>query len=215
MTTIYIGGILGEMFTKEFDAEIKSPREAINALEANFPKFRKELIRLTLDDCHYSMIINGKKYANCLDETSRNDMQTIHMVPVISGAGIGMLIMGFISETLADTIIGTIGAAMIDTILMMGVSMLASSMMAPKQKPQDNSVETSAAGGSFLFSSRENTARQGIPVPIGYGLIMGGSVVIQSNVRSYPQNRTPLAIYGDMGDSSETARTTSIIQNKG
>jgi hypothetical protein len=44
-----------------------------------------------------------------------------------------------------------------------------------------------SAKQSFLFSSKANTAEQGIPVPVGYGRLRVGSAVIQSTIKSYPQ----------------------------
>ena len=163
-----------------------------------------------MNDCHYSIIVNGEKNYSCLDTTPRNNIKTIHIVPIITGAGVGMFIMGILLHGATDTILATIGAGLIDAVLMMTVSMAASAILGPKtNQTQDNSVETSATGGSFMFSSKENTARQGIPVPIGYGMIMAGSIVIQSNIRSFPQNRNPKNIYGPINSSNNSGATIS------
>jgi predicted phage tail protein len=69
------------------------------------------------------------------------------------------------------------------SVVMMGLQMA----LAPKPKMDRPSSDVNSAKQSFLFSSKANTAEQGIPVPVGYGRLRVGSAVIQSTIKSYPQ----------------------------
>jgi len=81
---------------------------------------------------------------------------------------------------------GMTGATLVNIgvgIAMMGIQMA----LAPKPKMDRPSADVNSAKQSFLFSSKANTAEQGIPVPVGYGRLRVGSAVIQSTIKSYPQ----------------------------
>ncbi len=129
--------------------------------------------------------------------------EDIHFIPVISGAGrgsgkfllgavlIGIAIVapgaGFFAQgglgfgstaagaakfSLAATL-GNIGIA----LTLMGVS----EMLFPLPDPQDfNSEEDPRL--SFSFSGIQNTSRAGTPIPIVYGEIITGSVVISAAI---------------------------------
>ena len=126
--------------------------------------------------------------------------EDIHFIPVISGAGRGLgkvllgaaLIAGafmlpvvvpyaplslgmggFTGGTLLASTLGNIGIALVLT----GVS----EMLFPLPEPQKfNSEEDPQL--SFNFSGVQNTSRAGTPVPIVYGEIITGSVVISAAI---------------------------------
>ena len=54
-------------------------------------------------------------------------------------------------------------------------------------KPKD-AVETN----SYLFAGTENIAAQGVPVPLGYGRLRVGSVVVSAAVRHLPYSKKGL-----------------------
>ena len=126
--------------------------------------------------------------------------QDIHIVPVISGAGggfgrflTGAFLIGASFFFPGAGLFGTKGllgagvaGANIGTAIGTGLSAIGaglvlsgvSEMLYPTQQPtfEDNPQI------SFSFSGTQNTARAGTPVPIVYGEIFTGSVVISGDV---------------------------------
>ena len=141
-----------------------------------------------------------------LDKTELGDpigQQDIHLIPVITGAGrglgkilLGAVLIGFaiINPTVGfglgpqglaggfatasgafsfAAFAGNIGIALVLT----GVS----EMLTPLPKKPDFSSEEDPRL-SFSFNGLQNTSRAGTPVPIVYGEIFTGSVVISASV---------------------------------
>jgi len=127
--------------------------------------------------------------------------QDIHIIPVISGAGgdafnqflLGGLLIGAsfffpgaglfgttgllgagVAGTGIGTLIGTGISAIGAGLLIQGVS----DMLFPTEDPtnEDNPQI------SFNFSGTQNTARAGTPVPIVYGEIFTGSLVVSAGI---------------------------------
>ena len=187
---------------KEFEIQVHNLPQAISFLVNNFPE-----VEAYMNPKHYLVKVGNYE----ISENEIHDpigQQDIHIIPVISGAGgdtfntilLGAALIGAsfffpgaglfgttsflgssagvvgISTTgaLAATAIGTglsyIGAGLI----LSGVS----EMLYPTQTPEfeDNPQI------SFSFAGTQNTARAGTPVPIVYGEIFTGSVVISGDV---------------------------------
>ena len=132
--------------------------------------------------------------------------QDIHIVPVISGAGrgfgrflLGGLLIGASFFFPGAGLFGTTGllgagaaGAGIGTAIGTGLSAIGaglvlsgvSEMLYPTQTPQfEDSPQI-----SFNFAGTQNTARAGTPVPIVYGEIFTGSVVISGDVDTVAVN---------------------------
>ena len=121
--------------------------------------------------------------------------EDIHIVPVISGAGrgFGRILMGaaFIGLAFATGGVtafslktGLTGTFLGKTAVYLGASLVlsgVSDMLFPLPDPPEFSSEADPRL-SFSFSGTQNTARAGTPVPICYGEIMTGSVVISASV---------------------------------
>ena len=124
--------------------------------------------------------------------------QDIHFIPVISGAGrgIGKVLLGAVLIGIAVASGGTglslgaggvfgftggglaaIGGNIGIALVLSGVS----DMLFPVPQPQKFTSEEDPQL-SFNFSGVQNTSRAGTPVPIVYGEIITGSVVISAAV---------------------------------
>ena len=186
---------------KEFEIEVHNLPQAISFLRNNFPD-----IEGYMNPKYYQVKIGN--YEISKDELDFPiGQQDIHIVPVISGAGSGfrnVLIGGLLigasfffpgaglfgttsflgssagvvgistSGALAATAIGTGLSAIGAGLVLQGVG----EMLYPTQEPtfEDNPQI------SFNFSGTQNTGRAGTPVPIVYGEIFTGSVVISGDV---------------------------------
>ena len=187
---------------KEFEIKVHSLPQAISFLVNNFPE-----VEAYMNPKHYQVKIGNYE----INEDELNfpiGQQDIHIIPVISGAGdgfgrflLGAALIGAsfffpgaglfgttglfgagaagvvgVSSTgvLLGTAIGTGLSAIGAGLVLQGVG----EMLYPTQNPEfeDNPQI------SFNFAGTQNTARAGTPVPIVYGEIFTGSVVISGDI---------------------------------
>ncbi len=200
--------LYGELATfvghKEFEIQVHNLPQAISFLVNNFPQVEKYM-----NPNHYLVKVGNYEITEneIHDPIGQQD---IHIIPVISGAGgdtfntillgaaligasfffpgaglfgtvstsgqiaAGTTLTGFTAGGTVGTLIGTGISAIGAGLVLQGVG----NMLYPTQDPsfEDNPQI------SFNFSGTQNTARAGTPVPIVYGEIFTGSVVISGDV---------------------------------
>ena len=189
---------------KEFEIQVHNLPQAISFLVNNFPQVEKYM-----NPNHYLVKVGNYEITEneIHDPIGQQD---IHIIPVISGAGgdtfnsillgaaligasfffpgaglfgtvstsgqiaAGTTLTGFTAGGTVGTLIGTGISAIGAGLVLQGVG----NMLYPTQDPsfEDNPQI------SFNFSGTQNTARAGTPVPIVYGEIFTGSVVISGDV---------------------------------
>jgi len=179
---------------KEFEIKVHNLPQAISFLVNNFPG-----VEAYMNPKLYQVRIGN--YEINKDEIDYPiGQQDIHIVPVISGAGGGFGrfltgafligasfffpgagLFGRTSFLGAKAVAGGIGTAIGTGLSAIGAGLVlsgVSEMLYPTQEPtfEDNPQI------SFSFSGTQNTARAGTPVPIVYGEIFTGSVVISGDV---------------------------------
>jgi len=181
---------------KEFEVKADTLGHAVSFLVNNFPEIEKYM-----NPKYYQVKIGN--YA--IDETEIHDpigQQDIHFVPVIQGAGgnTGKILLG---AALIATGMGAFGAfsgkavsfgakgigfgkAALGAKAAFGIGaglVLSgvSDILFPLPKLPEFSSEQDPRI-SFSFSGTQNTSRAGTPVPIVYGEIITGSVVISGAV---------------------------------
>ena len=189
--------LYGELATfvghKEFEIKVHSLPQAISFLVNNFPE-----VEAHMNPKYYQVKIGNYE----INEDELNfpiGQQDIHIIPVISGAGDGLgqflfgavligasfffpgaglfgttSFLGAAAGTGAGTLIGTGISAIGAGLILQGVG----NMLYPTQEIgfEDNPQI------SFNFAGTQNTARAGTPVPIVYGEIFTGSVVISGDI---------------------------------
>ena len=185
---------------KEFEIKVHNLPQAISFLVNNFPG-----VEAYMNPKLYQVRIGN--YEINKDEIDYPiGQQDIHIVPVISGAGggfgrflTGAFLIGASFFFPGAGLFGTTGllgagaaGAGIGTAIGTGLSAIGaglllsgvSEMLYPTQTAEfeDNPQI------SFNFSGTQNTARAGTPVPIVYGEIFTGSVVISGDVDTVAVN---------------------------
>ena len=192
MTKINLYGLLAEEFGHSFSMEIEQARDVFDAIDANRNGFKKRIFDLGSSGFHYSVIVNGKKIENPKEESIKNKAQTMDLVPILNGDG-----------------------AIAASIAMVVVSTALQIILAP-DPPEPPEIKASAASleKSFTFSSVENRAAQGTPVPVCYGELIVGSEVIQTSLKSYPQNQETLKAFtrNPFGDPEQIQTSRSDSQ---
>lgn len=180
---------------KVLEADVATAAEAVRFLLANWPELERHMA-----DQHYRVHTAGDDLT--LDEIHHPVSNEIKIIPIITGAGgatgqilagIALIAVSFLLPgaglfgaasvfgvtaaagtafgVAAGTILSSIGASLI----LGGVAQLLSPV--PKAAKDDNDPRK-----SFSFSGIQNTSRAGIPVPIVYGEMLVGSVVVSAGI---------------------------------
>ena len=180
---------------KEFEIQASSIPKVISFLINNFPQ-----IEQYMNPRYYQVKVGN--YAIDKEEIHHpiGEQEDINIVPVIAGAGrgIGKILLGaaliatafFVPQGLAlSKGIGTgfgfaKAGALAKGLVYVGASLMltgVSELLFPMPKPKEfNSEEDPRI--SFNFGGTQNTGRAGTPVPIVYGEIITGSVVISGAI---------------------------------
>ena len=182
---------------KEFEVQVDTVGKAVSFLIHNFSGIESYM------SPKYYQIKVGNYNIDESELTYPIGQEDIHFIPVISGAGrgvgkvlLGAVIIGtalllpgaapalgaggFTAAGGATTGIAAFSATLANIglgLTLMGVS----EMLFPLPKPQDFNSEGDPQL-SFSFSGVQNTSRAGTPVPIVYGEIITGSVVISAGI---------------------------------
>nr|BAR21864.1 phage tail assembly protein [uncultured Mediterranean phage uvMED] len=171
---------------KEFEVQVDSLQKAVSFLVNNFPQ-----VEAYMNPKYYQVKVGN--YA--IDESEIHHpigKEDIHFVPVIAGAGrFGKILLGAALIGIGFAVGGGLfGSALaknlgaISFVKKVGFALVlqgVSDLLFPlPQPPKFESEEDPRL--SFSFSGTQNTARAGTPVPIVYGEIMTGSVVISTSL---------------------------------
>ena len=177
---------------KEFDVKVNSVAQAVSFLVHNFPEAEKYM------NPQYYMIKVGNDFIDKDEIHYPVGKQDINFIPVIAGRGnLGKIVLGgaliamsfgvgglftapiqFGAGGFAAAGLGAKAACGIGAgLLLSGVS----NMLFPIPDQQAFSSEEDPRI-SFSFGGVQNTSRAGTPVPIVYGEIITGSVVISAAV---------------------------------
>ena len=200
--------LYGELATfighKEFEIQVHNLPQAISFLRNNFPE-----VESYMNPKYYQVKI-GDYEINKDELNFPIGQQDIHIIPVISGAGgdtfnqilLGGLLIGasflfpgaglfgtyglggtsaVTAATAGATTAGILGTAVGTGLSYLGAGLVlqgVSNALFPTPDPtfEDNPQI------SFNFAGTQNTARAGTPVPIVYGEIFTGSVIISGDI---------------------------------
>jgi len=174
---------------KEFEIQVDSLAKAVSFLVNNFPQVEKYM------NPQYYQVKVGNYTISKEEIHYPIGQEDIHIVPVIGGAGRGAgrilagaaLIGVALINPFGTAAIGTFGGTPLlvsQAVGFVGASLVlsgVSEMLFPLPKPQEFKSEQDPRI-SFGFSGTQNTSRAGTPVPIVYGEIITGSVVISGAV---------------------------------
>ena len=171
-----------------FEAAVKSPQQAFAFLKANFEGVEKHM-----NDQLYKIKMGGRVVTEeFLTMSGQGDIQ---IIPVATGAGPAIPIIGGIIGIGAGaaisaggvTLLGiTIGSSLGGIVTALGTSMLiggVTDLISPTQPASNiSSVGDTdpSIRGSYSFSGIQNVSSSGVPVPILYGLVHTGSIIISA-----------------------------------
>jgi len=188
MREIRIYGALAKFLKRRvFRAEVASAAEAVRFLIANFPQVEKHMA-----DQHYRVSL-GQRDLDLEEIHDPAGQQVIKIVPVLAGAGaVGRIIAGVALIALASIVsfgtltIGATAIALNGVVFGIGASLVlggVAQLLTPVPKSSSMGADSNNdPRRSYGFSSIQNTSRQGTPVPIVYGEVITGSIVISAGI---------------------------------
>jgi predicted phage tail protein len=211
MRVIKVYGSLAKFLgQRSFRAAVSSPIEAIRFLLANFPQAETHIAQ---HDYKISVGRNPLQIGDQPELLTypTAESEPIRIIPVMQGAGssggqiaagIGLIALSFLlpgaglfgttsvfGVTAAQggailaglgTAFSTIGASLVLT----GVAGLIAPTSSPNGLATTGSDSATDPRRSFSFSGIQNVSRQGVPVPIVYGEVVVGSVVISAGINT-------------------------------
>ena len=178
---------------KQFEIQADSLAKAVSFLINNFPQIEQYM------NPRYYQVKIGNYAVNEKEIHHPIGQEDIHIVPVIAGAGrgVGKILLGAALIGVSFLSFGTSAGmgvgfakgfakvgmiqkglfAVGSALVLSGVS----DMLFPVPKPKEFKSEEDPRL-SFNFSGAQNTSRAGTPVPLVYGTMITGSVVISGAV---------------------------------
>ena len=179
---------------KTFEAEVHSAAQAIRFLVVNFPQLEKHMA-----DRYYKIAIDNWE----LEEKELhypNGQEDVKIIPVVGGEGgrgVGKVLLGaaliggaflinpalsfsFKSGVTGFASAGALTQAVVYTggsLILSGVAEMLTPVPTISEREQDPRL-------SFNFSGIQNTSRAGVAVPVIYGEVLTGSVVISAGIET-------------------------------
>jgi predicted phage tail protein len=196
---VILHGILADKFGDEHELNIATPGEAVRAFMANYPEF-KEIIRNGYFRLASGTMDFGQDELNFKIGKKHNRLDIIPVPAGSGGKGIGKIIAGVVLIGFAafggglalgwGASAGFLGLSY-GQIAIFGLGLALSGMAEMKAPgtPKMSALEPVERRASFIFNGPENLTEQGNPIPLCYGHVVTGSVVVSSGMRT---ERIPL-----------------------
>ncbi len=180
-----------KQFGAEFRLDCQTTAEIVQALTSQIPKLR-QFIQQGLFTVRVGRDYFDNRYLEQGLSHKLKDDATVHFTPVLKGskrgglfgviAGVAIIagaialgpLAGIIS-TNAAWIVGSVGAS----LLLGGVAQMLTKMPEMKMDTEKEKKQSTA------FSNLSNMTAQGKPVPLAYGLIRTGSMIISQGVETF------------------------------
>jgi len=171
-------------------ADVKTIKDVFKFINCNYPNIEKHLKENIYRISINNDVIETAEELNIISEGE------IKIIPVVSGSifFLGLLFVGggLAVTGLGGTIAAFIGGAMITygtNLAITGVT----NMLFPQPQPEigslDSGLSETDARVNYSFSGIQNVSRAGVCVPIVYGEVFTGSVVVSSGIDTAPVYR--------------------------
>lgn len=180
---------------RKFMAAVDSAAEAVRFLIANFPQVERHMCQ---EGRHYRVLV-GDHSVGMEELHGPAGGHAIKIVPVIGGAGggVGQIIAGVALVAFSLFLPGVgaaIGGALMTKIGLLGGALILggiSQALTPTPTlatsgtysgPQGTTNTEMDPQKSYSFSGIQNTSRAGTPLPLAFGEIICGSIVISAGI---------------------------------
>lgn len=179
-----------KQFGTEFRLDCKTPAEVVQALTSQIPKLR-QFIQQGLFTVRVGREYLDNRYLEQGLNQHLKDDATVHFTPVLKGskkAGLFQTIVGAVMVVVGAFTSWAGGAALIAG----GIGLMAGGVAQMLTKIPSMSIGKDAERKqSTSFSNLSNMAAQGRPMPLAYGRIRVGSLIISQGVETMDIERQP------------------------
>lgn len=187
-----------KQFGTEFRLDCKTPAEVVQALTSQIPKLR-QFIQQGLFTVRVGRDYFDNRYLEQGLNQKLKDDATVHFTPTLKGskrgglfgviAGVALIATAFALGPLGFSVIGANAAWMVGGV---GASMLLGGVAQMLTKiPSMSTGKDVEKKQSTSFSNLSNMAAQGRPMPLAYGRIRVGSLIISQGVETMDIERQP------------------------
>ena len=181
---IRVYGQLAEFLGQRvFHAVVSSAAEAIRFLCSNFPQLEAHM-----SERHYR--VSTGRHQIGLDELHNPSGQAIiRIAPVVGGAGgaWGRIAIGaaLIAASFFTAGVAIAGIGVSSVLFGVGASLALggiAQLLTPTPRLATGENSDADPRKSYSFSGVQNTSRQGVPIPVIYGEVLTGSIVISAGI---------------------------------
>nr|DAS84887.1 MAG TPA: tail assembly protein [Bacteriophage sp.] len=199
-----------KQFGTEFRLDCKTPAEVVQALTSQIPKLR-QFIQQGLFTVRVGREYLDNRYLEQGLNKNLKENATVHFTPVLKGSKKAGLF-----QTIVGAVMVVVGAVFQQYYLVgAGIGLMAGGVAQMLTKmPSMKSGKEAEKKQSTSFSNLSNMAAQGRPVPLAYGRIRVGSLIISQGIETMDVDREPtLADRGNKigGDGSGNSGNNGII----
>ena len=197
------GELRKELGQATFELEVDNPSHAIKALCVNFPELSNWFLNNDEQGNGFKVTVGKQKiYKTNLKPMFEpwSEKDVMHIVPVVKGAGrgfgqilAGALLIGlavFAAPIAGGGFLGSSGGGLLGAAASKALGYIGTSLVlggiSQLLSPAPPSVNEASKLQSFSFSGIVNVSDQGLPVPICYGRVVTGSVVISAGLNAAP-----------------------------
>ena len=158
MVNVKLHGIFENLIETDWNLNVKSIIEIFQAIEANTGKLISTLGNMNEYISHFMIYVDNKIVSpEYLHSPILKQNSKVEIVPLILGSA-EQIIIGLILLAIST-----------------GIQMLITQMLSPKSPTDIKTV-------SRLFSNYENVTLRNVAIPIGYGRLRIGSIVISNQI---------------------------------
>lgn len=179
-----------KQFGTEFRLDCKTPAEVVQALTSQIPKLRQFIQQGLFTVRVGREYLDNRYLEQGLNQHLRDDA-TVHFAPVLKGskkAGLFQTIVGAVMVVVGAFTSWAGGAALIAG----GIGLIAGGVAQMLTKmPSMSTGKDAERKQSTSFSNLSNMAAQGRPMPLAYGRIRVGSLIISQGVETMDIERQP------------------------
>lgn len=186
MVNVRFYGSLKQFGTK-FRLDCKTPAEVVQALTSQIPKLR-QFIQQGLFTVRVGREYLDNRYLEQGLNQHLKDDSTVHFTPVLKGSKKAGLF-----QTIVGAVMVVVGAVFQQYYLVgAGIAMVAGGVAQMLTKmPSMSTGKDAERKQSTSFSNLSNMAAQGRPMPLAYGRIRVGSLIISQGVETMDIERQP------------------------
>ena len=213
-----------KQFGSEFNLDCKTPAEVVHALTSQIPKLR-QFIQQGLFTVRVGREYLDNRYLEQGLNQHLKDDTTVHFTPVLKGskkAGLFQTIVGAVMVVVGAVTSWAGGSALVVAgigLMAGGAAQMLTKMPTMRGVTQTGAVKPESIKSkqeekekkqSTSFSNLSNMVAQGKSMPLAYGLIRTGTLVISQGVETMDVEREPTVSAAEEANKLTASNTVNI-----